>query len=141
MRWHLRRRHRPSPSSGEGLPSSYSDLCWLLAPDSNDQIILAQVRIEAGRILLLGKPISRWYPAEQDVGRVAQIDVRTRDVEVLCVETANTLGLTRLRFATDEKAQAFVAQLIGSYQRDVGETFPPGRLRIHATRQLDEDEV
>jgi hypothetical protein len=139
VRWRLRRLAAPA-SPAEVPTAVYSDLCWLLAPDSSDQVVLAQVLITADRLVLRGEPTTRWYPTEQDVGRVAQIDVRTPDVELLCVETGNTLGWTRLRFATDDQARTFVAQLAEGYRRAVGESFPPSWMIIHPAGRRAGDE-
>lgn len=139
MRWRLRRLAvSASPSEVSG--TVYSDLCWLVAPAPSEQVVLAEVLITADRLVLRGKPTTRWYPIEQNVGRVAQIDVRTPDVELLCVETANTLGLTRLRFATDDRARTFVVQLTEGYRRTVGENFPRRWMVIHpASKQATDD--
>jgi hypothetical protein len=130
-------RPKTSPSGSEDLGNSedpdilYSDLCWLLQADSNDRMVLAELVITPDRLLLHGKGTSTLSPAEQDIGRVVQIDVRTSDVELLCVETANTLGLTRIRFRTDAEARTFVARLVEAYQRLVGKEFPQSWLLVH----------
>jgi hypothetical protein len=129
------RRLAVAASPEEAPGTVYSELCWLVAPDSSEQVVLAEVLITADRLVLCGKPTNTWYPTEQYLGRVAQIDVRTPEVELLCVEAANTLGLTRLRFATDDKAGAFIAQLTEGYLRTVGENFPPSWMIIHPARE------
>lgn len=140
MRWRL--RHLAVSASPEEAPATlYSELCWLVAPDSSEQVVLAEVLITADRLMLCGTPPNTWYPTEQDLGRVAQIDVQTPDVELLCVETANTLGLTRLRFATDDQARTFIAQLTEGYQRTVGESFPPSWMIIHPARRRATDDA
>jgi hypothetical protein len=130
----LSRRTRRAPAhSAPPLDPAYTDLCWLLrpvvdAPADGEQVVLAELLINAGRLVLRPKSITGWCPAEQDMKSLAQIELAGSDVQLLFACSADTLDLTRLRFGTDAKAQTFVAHLIDGYKRCVGTDFPQGWL-------------
>lgn len=133
-------RRRVAPINDEPPPTvAFSDLCWLVAPEpSDEQVVLAEASIAAGRLALGGRPAMRWYPAAQDLRRLALIDVAASDVQLLFMADDKVLDITRLRFASETITHHFVTQLVAGYERSVGDAFPPTWLQRHPTGQIDE---
>ncbi len=140
MRYSRRTRRGPADSARRVDPT-YTDLCWLLRPhdaappEDEEQVVLAEMLINAGRLVVRPKSMAAWCPAEQDIKSLAQIELAGSNVELLFACSADTLDLTRLRFGTDAKAQTFVAYLLDGYKRCVGTDFPQAWL--NATRSID----
>lgn len=100
-------RKRALPAVDEQGEPSYADLCWLLPHADGDGVVLAEMIIMTGRLVVRGKSVTHEYPGDQELRRLAQIDWVASDVQLLFVDAANVLDLTRLRFATATKAQTF----------------------------------
>ena len=132
MRHLFRRSRQPAMPAAAAPLSAYSDLCWLQRPDRATEMVPVRLSISEGRLVLDATPVPEWAVADQPLSRLAQLDIRDAYVDLLFVESASSLVMTRLRFVTADKAAIAVEQLLRHYESETGAPFPPAWLQRHA---------
>ena len=100
---------------------------------SSDPIGVASASIVGSEFRLESEQLPAGLAPERRVARLAQIDVRLPDLDLLFVDTGNELTLTRLRFATPDRAQTFLSRLIDAYEAGTATKFPDSWLVRHDT--------
>lgn len=134
MRRMGRRRKASSSQADASRRLAYSELCWVMTAGSSEPIAAVQVSVADAQLELTGEALPEQVAAVQAVDRLAQIDLWSCDVDLLFVESANTLAMTTLRFPSEVKAQKFIARIAESYEQRVGARFPQDWLRLHGPR-------
>lgn len=109
----------------------FSELCWLAAPDGGEEVTPGRMSLVSGHLAFDGEPQADWYPGEQDVARLVQIDRQGQDVQLLFVVTPDTVDLVKLRFGFDHVAASFVEQLLAADRGSVGDAFPSAWIQHH----------
>lgn len=128
-------------------------MCWLLQPASTRPVAPGEVTVRSGNVEIRSavddagfrrrdvRDADDWNAAapaaQQDLRRLAQIDVWGADVDLLFVESGTSLSLTTLRLLGDEPLNQFLSSVMTAYQTSVGSPFPPTWLLTHPPRAAE----
>lgn len=134
-----RRAARTEQPAGVPADSPYAAMCWVMQPASSQPIAAAELAVIDGQLQVISDAPPDVMPAQQQLERLAQIDVWGTDVDLLFVEAGTSLALTTLRFPADDQIELFLTNIVGAYEKSVGTTFPNAWLCVHESRDRFED--
>ena len=142
-------RRTPPLDDGRAVaPPECITMCWLLQPATTRPVAPSEVTVHAGHVEIRCAPdgpdradartADRWDAAvpaaQQDLRRLAQIDVWGTDVDLLFVDSDSSLALTTLRLVGQEALEQFLRSVLTAYRAYVGSPFPPTWLLRHPPR-------